>query len=157
MVERDEFSTTWELEEGSYATALSATPLNAEDQSGDWVPVSVDLERAPDGSFSTDANPVVPSFAPTADADGAFTVSRDGWDLRYTLVGADRSRLEGSPGKAEDQPDRMVYPEVFDGVDLAFEMWEGGVKEELVLKELPAKGDASWTWHLESNGLRRRR
>ena len=153
VVGRDEFTTTWELEDGSFATAVSALPLNAEDESGDWVPVSVDLEKASDGSFSSEVNPVDPVFAPIANEDGAFSVSRDGWELQYTLVDADRSRLRSSAGAAEDEPDRMVYPDVFDGVDLAFEMWEGGVKEELVLKELPPQSAASWTWHVESNGL----
>jgi RHS repeat-associated protein len=153
VVERDEFTTTWELEDGSFATAISAVPLNAEDESGAWVPVSVDLEKASDGSFSSEVNPVDPVFAPIANEDGAFSVSRDGWDLEYTLVDADRSRLQGSAGMAKGEPDRMVYPEVFENVDLAFEMWEGGVKEELVLKELPPQSEASWTWHIESNGL----
>ena len=152
-VEQDEFSSTYRLDDGSYATALSAVPINATDDDGEWVPVSVDLQQNRDGSLSADANPVDPVFAPTADENGAFTVTRDGWSLSYTLVGADDSALRRGGSKAAGAPDRVIYPEVFDGVDLAFELWEGGVKEELVLSELPAPEAASWTWRIASNGL----
>ncbi len=156
VVERSEFETVYANPAGGGTLVSSLTPVNAEDASGEWVPIDTHLSRETDGSWSTDVHPLDPSFAADAADDELFAVSRYGYDVSFSLVGAADSPIERGyvPPRTVSDGDDFSYEEVFDGVDLEFEVESGWVKEALVLSELPARSEASWTWRIDSDGLR---
>lgn len=158
VLEQDEFSTTYEAEDGSEILALAPFPVSAE-VDGEWLPIDNGLHRLGDGSWTTNAHPLNPVFASTADADGALEVSRGDYGVSFTLLGAADSDF-GTRGKSlEQDPDgppaesHIVYPEVFEEIDLEYLVAQEGVKEQLVLAEAPAAEDAAWTWHIDAPGL----
>jgi RHS repeat-associated protein len=155
VLERSEFETVYENPEGGGTIVSSMIPLNAEASDGEWVPIDTSLSREADGSYSTDEHPLDPSFAPSAGDEGVFEVSRDGYHVSFTLEGAADSEIERGyrPPRTVTDGDDFSYEEVFDGVDLEFEVERGWVKEALVLDELPDRSDASYTWLVEANAL----
>ena len=154
VINQTEYTTVRDGGNGRTITEVGLDPLNAKDESGKWVPVETQVVRETDGSWSSDAHPLDPTFASRADEEGAFSVERGGYEIRFTLEGAADSvgtRLflprQTLPG------DRISYQNVFDGVDLQYDVTKGGVKESLILDEAPASEDASWRWRIKVNAL----
>jgi RHS repeat-associated protein len=154
LVQRREFQNVYENPDGTFTTQVGAEPLNARNEQGRWVPVSTDLDKQADGSWSTEEHPFDPAFAATADDPDLLTLSRGGYDVVFSLVGAADSpvhRLAENPRR--DAPDRLRYDDVFPGVDLGYDLEQGTVKETLIVNTLPAREDAAWTWLIDSDGL----
>ena len=149
-----EFSTTYENPDGTFATVFSPTPVNAE-VDGEWVPIETDLSLTSDGTFSQQVHPLQPEFASNAaDPDGALAVTSDDFEVSFALVGAAESAVTRNvSARSTVGRDEVTYPEVFDGVDLTYEVTESSVKETLVLQEVPAAGDSSWSWRVDADGL----
>jgi RHS repeat-associated protein len=154
LIRQTEFTDTYQNPDGTFTMAAGNEPLNARDDSGKWVDVETDLRRGSDGSWSTDAHPVDPTFAARADSDELLAISRDGYDVSFSLDGAAgvAARRFGEL-RRQSVPDTIVYEDVFEGVDLDFEMMGSTVKETIVLSEAPAAGASSWTWRIDSDGL----
>jgi hypothetical protein len=120
VVERDEFTTTYEVDDGTFIASSSPTPQNAE-VGGEWVPVTTELEEHVDGAWSAVAHPLDPTFAAQADEADAFSIERDGYAVSFALVGAADSDVSTDGGEAvrapvsEIDPTEVVYEEVFPG------------------------------------------
>jgi RHS repeat-associated protein len=158
VVEQDAFSTTYELDDGSFISTVSPTPQNVA-VGDEWVPVTTELEEQADGDWSAVAHPLDPTFSAEADAAGAFSIESNGYSVAFSLVGADDSDIVtdgGIPVRApisEIDPTEVVYEDVFPGVDQEFLVTFEGVKEQLVLAERPDEADASWTWLIDAGDL----
>jgi hypothetical protein len=151
--EQTEFTNDYVLPGGGHLLESSMFPINAVDDSGDWVPVSTDLDVQPDGSLTADAHPLDPEFAPEANQTDAFAVERDGYSIGFTLVGAADSPAVHLEAPRRDTSANVSYKEVFDDVDLDYEVQSAGVKEQLVVDSLPSQSDASWSWLIDAPGL----
>ncbi len=153
VVERDEMSTTYQNADDTFTTVFSPTPVHAE-VDGEWVDIQTNVEPESNGSLSQEAHPLQPEFAPTADEAGALSVTRDDYEVSFSLEGSAPSEATRSllPRTMEGR-NEVTYPEVFDGIDLTYEVTKSSVKETLVLEEAPAPGEASWTWRIDSDGL----
>ncbi|MDO7883208.1 PA14 domain-containing protein, partial [Salinibacterium soli] len=151
-IDRDEFSTTYENADGTFATEFSPTPVHAE-VDGEWVDIDTVVDPVGDGSYAEEAHPLKPEFAATADEEGAFSVTTNGYNVSFTLDGAASSPFTRTQLPRQPLSSEITYPEVFDGVDQTFELTESGVKETLVLDEAPAPGESSWTWRVDTDGL----
>ena len=149
-IDRDEFTTTYENIDGTLTAKVSAVPEHAE-VDGEWVPVDLSVVRQSDGSFAQDAHPLDPSFAKRADSEDAFSISRGGYTIGFTLENAEP--VSSVPPPPRQNIDTVTYPEVFEGVDLTYELYEAGVKESLILDAPPSEGDNSWTWRVTANAL----
>mgnify|MGYP001043091800 CR=1 FL=1 len=156
VVERSEFITTYENPDGGFVDRIGQIPLNARNDHREWVPIDTFVSRDLDGTWSTDAHPIDPVFAPRADEENAFSVSRGGYTIGYTLVGAEDSSLRVVPhvwDESQPKGSDILYPDVFDGVDLKFQVTQAGVKESLSLDSLPPAEESEWTWRIEVNAL----
>lgn len=149
--ERDEFSNTYVNKDGTHATLLSPTPVNVE-VDGEWVPIETSLEVAEDGSLTQETHPLEPTFAPSADGDEAFSISHEGYNISFTLDGAESSEFSRVRGR-DGQGDQVVYEDVMEDVDLTYEVTPSSVKESLILDEPPATDEAFWQWRVEANAL----
>ncbi len=155
VAERSEYGTVFEAGDGTFITATSPGPVHARDASGEWVPIQTRLWTEADGSLSTDLHPLAPSFAQRADDEAVFAVSRDGYEVSFELLNAAPSEARTTTALRRAQPpSQLAYREVFEGVDLRYEVQQEGVKEELVLHEVPAADAAQWTWRVVAPGLR---
>lgn len=151
---RTEFTSSYENANGSKTTQVGLEPLNAQDELGAWVPVSTHLEGNANGSWSTQAHPLHPSFASTADRKNAFSISRGGYEIGFSLKGANASPFTRQYAPKGQRPeDTVVYRNVLDGADLTYEVKPGAVKESLVLAQVPSYQDSQWIWHVELNAL----
>ncbi|MBX3100119.1 MAG: VCBS repeat-containing protein [Salinibacterium sp.] len=138
-------------------TQVGAEPINVM-VDGQWRDVSTTLSSnfSPEanGAWGVEANPLHPEFGRRADESGAFTVTRDGYTVSTTLLGAASSagqvRNSQDPGAWFDE---VVYPNVFDDADLTYNVDAGKVKEAIVLKSAPAAGDNRWVWEISAPGL----
>lgn len=150
-IERTEFTTTFDNADNSFTTEISPTPVHAE-VGNEWVPIETHVEQDSDGSWSQEAHPLKPEFGSHADEQGAFSVSRDGYKISFSLDGAASSPFARvlSPREASDD---ILYKDVFDGVDLAYEVGKAGVKETLILDAPPASNEAAWQWRIKANAL----
>lgn len=152
VVDRSEFQTVYENPDGSQRTVVSTGPINAKNDEGDWVPVSTHLSAESDGSWSTDAHPLDPTFESDTDG-GVFSVTRDGYHVSFELLDADTAYLRRAGLPWSNTGDQVSYDDVFDGVDLDFDVERAGIKETLVLSDVPDRADASWTWLIKANAL----
>lgn len=149
-----EFTDVYLNEDGTHSTNYSDVPINAVDDSGNWVPVSSFLSEDGEGRWSTDAHPLDPSFAEEVTDPALFSVSRDGYVIDFGLEGAEASTLERETVSRQAKAgDDIVYPDVFEGVDLKYEITAAAVKETLVLSALPAYEDSEYTWRIDAGAL----
>jgi RHS repeat-associated protein len=154
VIKRDEMSTTYDNGDGTLTTQVGHEPLNSKDNSGMWTPVDTFTARDSDGSWSTEAHPLDPVFAQDASDDDAFSVSRGGYEIGFTLLGADSSDFSKVPHVRQSVTgDDILYREVFEDVDLSFQVGKGAVKESLLLRSVPDVQDSQWSWHIDLNSL----
>ena len=159
--DRDEYSTTYELDDQTNATVLSATPVNVQDDSGDWVEAETELDTTGASSWlgrggaDVDLHPLSPSFAEYADDDSVLTLTRDDHTLQFKLQGSAHSilRRDLSPWADDEAKSHLEYLAVFDNVDLLYDVGLGNVKENLRLNSLPEVGKSTWTWEVNAPGL----
>lgn len=149
VVDRSEYITTYENPDGTFTAQIGSQPLNAE-VDGEWVPISTELQREPDSSYSVEAHPLDPTFAASADAEDAFTVTDGNYEVGFTLEGAEASAATKIYLPRQPSSDELIYRDVFDGVDLTYEVQDGGVKEALLLDSAPTPGQASWRWRVSA-------
>lgn len=159
VVEQTEFSTTVQLDDGGLFTRISQTPLNVETDEGVWAPVSTELTPNGDG-WSADEHPLQPSLAAEADAADLLTVTRDGHEVSFRLVGATdvAGDLEAQGGEVSLEDGRaaaagseLTYADAYAGADLTFEVLPGSVKDSLVLPTAPKQN--AWTWRVNAGSL----
>jgi RHS repeat-associated protein len=149
-----EFSTTYVNADGSRTVAVGSGPVNALDDDHRWVPVSTQVAEDSEGRWSTDAHPLDPSFAARADDEEVLVLSRGSYDVTFTLVGASDSQFTRPQSPRQlTPPDDITYADVFDGVDLEYEVTQGTVKESLILESVPERGESTWVWEIDSDGL----
>lgn len=151
VASRDEFSTTYENADDTNTTVFDSSPVNTE-VDGEWVPIQTILEQGPEGSWSQEAHPLAPTFAPNADDADAFSVSQNGYHIGFTLEGASSSSFTRDvPPRTTLPGDVVLYSDVIDGADLRYDIKKGGVKESLILEEQPE--ESSWQWRVTANAL----
>ncbi|HWH26651.1 MAG TPA: PA14 domain-containing protein [Pseudolysinimonas sp.] len=154
LVKKTEFTDVYKNDDGTFTSKVGNEPLNALNDEGKWVEVQTDLKASLDGSWSSDAHPVDPTFAASADDPELFSLDRSGYHLSFALQGAAGAYLRHLPEPIKnDVPDRVVYKGVFNDVDLEYDMQQGNVKETILLNELPKREDATYTWVIDSDGL----
>lgn len=152
--DRTEYTTVYLNDDGTHTTRLGSVPVNAKNDKGDWVPISNQLVKDDESRWSSDSHPLDPSFGARADDENAFEISRGGYEIGFTLEGANASSFTrpAAPRQPVSQ-NSVVYPEVFKNTDLTYEVSATGVKESLILRDLPTRSDASWVWRVKANAL----
>lgn len=148
VVSRTEESTTYRLPDGGLTEYLTPGPQNVETSDG-WKDINTDLSSADEG-WKVDDHPLSPEFAPSAADDNAFSISRSGYDVSMSLVGAVDGGVS-APFWFWDDHTELTYRDVKPGVDLEYEVESGGIKENLVLKTVPASN--GWVWRLDPGAL----
>jgi RHS repeat-associated protein len=154
VLSRTEFTTVYENTDGTKTTETGIEPLNARDADRKWVPVSTRLSRDAAGDWTSDAHPLDPTLAQTADEGGAFSVERAGYQVRFTLQKAAPSPISRVTLPRQSlSGDRFEYREVFEDTSLRYDVERGGVKESLILHDVPDRADSHWTWYIDADGL----
>jgi len=162
VLEREEFSLTYDAGEGRRVTEITRDPVSV--RVGDvWKPINTDVSGR--GFFSwlgvggakVDEHPLGPVFAETASDKNVLMVSRGGSRIGFTLVGAADSKLKRDVWPWSGQKDRVEYEGVFPDTDLVYEVENSGVKEIFELAKKPGDvGRVSWTWRVDFEGSLRR-
>ncbi|WP_449407469.1 PA14 domain-containing protein [Microbacterium maritypicum] len=150
VVERDEYSTTFETEEGTFIRKESQEPLNYVTATGDWDEISTEVVKDGD-RWVAEKHPLSPSFADEANADDAVSVEADGHEVSFSLDGSGDSSATSDSSDGEST-DLLRFSDIRAGVDLEYEVEPGGVKETLILAAAP-KGAATWSWRLDVGEL----
>jgi len=122
-----ETSSTYRLPSGALQTEIFGSPVNFQDEDGDWKPIEEGLEEVAGGGLSNGAN----SFdlhLPVQMGEGAVRLSANGNWVSYRLLGeeTEAAEVEGATASYESG----------DG-DLSFELHSvaAGVKEDIVLAD----------------------
>lgn len=156
VASRDEFTTTYTKPDGSHVTEVSPTPINMV-QDGEWAESKTTL--LPDdatGGMSVDQNALHPKLANDASDPGVLSVEKDGYTIDYTLQGAADSTLDRPlPYAVRNGVDanQASYPDVFNNVDLQYEVQPSAVKETLKLDKVPDSSVTSFVWKVHAPGL----
>ncbi|GAA1754192.1 hypothetical protein [Aeromicrobium alkaliterrae] len=139
VLDRDETSTTYELENGERVTELSPSPVNVEVSPGGWVPSTPAVSSSADGGLAAPVHPLQPSFAAESGGDSTLTVERGGYVVSIALEGSKARSVEvGSTGLLWDVFGAR-YENVLPDADLTYKLDASAVKESLVLKEHPGE------------------
>lgn len=159
VIDRTEFGTTYQSDDGIKMTSVSYEPVNVEDGK-DWVPIETATTTTGFwswlgvGGAEVDRHPLSPKFAQTASDEGVLIVLNDDHRISFTLDGAADSQLDHNAGKGEDAGSHLEYPDVFPETDLVYDVVNGGVKENFRLNQAPgADGRNSWAWTVDAGGL----
>ncbi|MEZ5171824.1 MAG: DNRLRE domain-containing protein [Acidimicrobiia bacterium] len=130
LVDRAERSVTYANPDGTRTTRLFMSPVNWQDDSGEWLPIDARLERNESGAFENRSGPARFVLADAASGGGLVRLV-DG-DVEVTFG------LEGATAKtAEVTDDTAVYSDVLPDVDLEYTVGSDHLKEVVVLKEPP--------------------
>ncbi|WP_309733287.1 PA14 domain-containing protein [Microbacterium sp. SORGH_AS_0428] len=146
---RSETVTTYGDESGRRVTQLSNMPSGVETEGG-WVDPNTSLSSTDEG-WVVENHPLNPSFADAADVDDAVTLSRQGHDVSFSLVGAAAGDVESAFWWWDDW-ESLTYKDVKPGVDMRYDISEAAVKETLVL-DAPPTSRPKWTWRLDVGSL----
>ena len=151
VVSRSELSTTFERPDGARVQRISQAPINVKNADGKWVEINTSLADV-GGTWRVEDHPLSPRFGKGADRDSAVSVSRDGHDVSFSLIGAGTGHAE-TPFWFWDDWQKFAFRGVGDGQDLEYQIERGAVKESLVLAKAPGKGRDSWSWRLDAGDL----
>lgn len=149
VVERGEYSTTYEVAPGVKVTELGTAPLNVK-VDGEWVEASTALESS-GGGWVAEAHPLDPEFSSSGGED-VLTVRDGAFEVSTRLQGS--ADVEGSTDAfwPWDVPHEVTYEDVLEGADLSYVLEPGAVKESLTLNAPPTR-PAVYRWFLEGEGL----
>ncbi|MBF4563301.1 hypothetical protein ITJ43_14295 [Microbacterium sp. VKM Ac-2870] len=151
VVDRDEYSNTYERADGSRIRETMPTPINVQ-VGGRWQPASTKLEEKR-GSWQVNAHPLQPRLSVGSDGAPSVAVSRTGKNVSFKFVGLARKAVVESTDAPNDS---LSLDNVAEGVDLDYTIESSGVKETLTLEDRTAAGKAEWRWTLNSDGLKPR-
>lgn len=152
LEERDEFSRTYENEDGSLSTDFSLEPIHYEDEEGAWEEIDTALTNQNSLTWTNVADSRNVEFAPRAGDDELARMELDGdHTLSFSLEGA--GDVEGRI--LEGREDTILYEDAFPGVDIELQSLVGGiVKETIWLDEMPSSPEeAFWRFPMQFNGL----
>lgn len=145
--------------DGSKTAQFSTDPLNVQKSDGSWTPVNTAVKKDSSGSYSVTDHPLSPKFAGKSGAPSAdYQVSSAGHTVSFSLEGekpktagratAVQRRISGGSSGSS-----IAYAGVESGVDLAYEVTAGQVKETLILNHAPSSAAPSWSWDVHAPGL----
>ncbi|PRB02298.1 hypothetical protein CQ044_15510 [Microbacterium sp. MYb64] len=151
VLTRSETSTTFEGPDGAQVQQLSPSPINVKGKNGKWGAINTSVEEV-NGSWQVKDHPLSPRFGTAADKKDAVSVSRNGHDVSFSLIGAGAGKKE-TPFWFWDDREKFAFRGVGDGQDLEYRIETSEVKESLVLRKKPGKGKNSWSWRLDAGDL----
>ena len=153
VVEKGEFSTTYDRGDGVLAEVISQEQVHIRNDAGEFVDIATSASYA-DGRWVVDPHPMSPSFAGSASDEDVVRFSMEGYEVGFTLVGARNAQIESPWFPWFQGPrDEVRYPDVFENVDLSYTVSGNSIKEILELSQAPAAGENSWTWFVTANAL----
>jgi RHS repeat-associated protein len=147
VIDRDQFSTTYDVPGAPEMVVLSEFPQNVE-VDGEWVAASNDIDRDWSG-WEADQHVLAPEFASRARGE-VLTLQNEGVSLSWRLLGA--ANVAGSLSHPDGGEGEVVYRDVLDGVDLSYAVEPALVKESMVLDEAPSAAP-EYRWVLSAPGL----
>ena len=141
---RNQYSSTYLLDNGFYRTVFSQEPVHFKDASGIWQAIDTTLAAGKQGEFVTRAAPVAVTISPTA-SEGRSTVALSGpaGPVGLDLIGASRASLAVTGSEAG-------LSGVLTSTDLTYAATGDGVKETLVLRS--AEAPAGFNFRLTHAG-----
>jgi hypothetical protein len=151
------YDTVYRNRDGSETKKVTPGPQNIHLSDGSWTTVKTTVTAdSSTGGFTVGENPLKPSFPHSLKSGGAVTVDSNLHPVSITLMGA--SGVTGqkptkSPMKGGDVKSQVVYPGVWPGQDLDYQVSTSAVKETIVLSTVPAASQTSWRWRLHAPGL----
>ena len=153
VVEKGEFSTTYDRGDGVLAEVISQEQVHIRNDAGEFVDIATSASYA-DGRWVVDPHPMSPSFAGSASDEDVVRFSMEGYEVGFTLVGARNAQIESPWFPWFQGPrDEVRYPDVFENVDLSYTVSGNSIKEILELSQAPVAGENSWTWFVTANAL----
>ncbi len=150
VVAESEDSAQYRIPSGGTVTHLTTEPTRVRDDGGEWVDVNTSVSRLGD-EWTVADHPLAPVFHGGSDEAPAVTVSRDGHDVSFSLVGAAPGDV-AAPFWWWDDWEQLTYRDVSAGADLEYRVEAGAVKESLVLDAAPSSR-TSWTWRIDAGTL----
>ncbi|HKY14419.1 MAG TPA: LamG-like jellyroll fold domain-containing protein, partial [Microthrixaceae bacterium] len=142
---RDEMSRTVLNSDGSKTTTIQTERLNYRAPDGSWEPIDTTIETAPDGVLQNAGDSWRYRFR-SLGSGGVEVTTDEGKTFSFTTEDTvDVSPLVGDDGQS------VVYPNVWPGADLRYEVTVGGLKEVVVLKD--AKAATSFAFRLDGATL----
>lgn len=154
VVSEDAITEKYLNADGSHTLKVADEPINVRMANGAWADISTTVKSKMLGRAGVDQNPLKPDFAAKANDPALFTVTAGKYSVGYALEGAAASaRTSQRDLMGSAQPDGVLYPSVFPGVDLTYNVDNGAVKELLILKNLPSTEASSWSWRVTAPGL----
>src|SRR4051794_6729102 len=119
-------SDTYELHSGLLETRIYDTPVNYEDDDGDWQRIEEGLEEGDDGEIVNGDNSVDVSLPSELQEEAARVAIDDQW-IAFKLLATDTEPVELNEGAA-------VYDSPESDTAFAYTTLPGGLKEEIELQ-----------------------
>ncbi|MDQ3956789.1 MAG: DNRLRE domain-containing protein, partial [Actinomycetota bacterium] len=133
---RTKYSKTFHNPDGSFTAEIYPDPIHFKEQGGAWREIDPTLEacNASGCAFRNKAGPTSIEFADSAAADEIIAIHDKSLKAAFGLQDANDSQ-------AEADGSRVIYEDVYAGVDLVFEVDGTNVKELIVLNGPPLLED----------------
>jgi RHS repeat-associated protein len=133
--------------DGEFETKLYNQPVQFETNDGAWRAIDSDLvDTNEDGFDLTNAANDFDVLVDRQLSGEYLQVEHQGEEFALSMPAAD-------PSSAEVSGDRVTYPDVFDDVDLHYDVLADGVKETIVLKDATAPTSYSFELTTPASGL----
>lgn len=145
---REENVKHFRLEDGSYVAAQYNYPVHYTDENGEFTDINNRLEEGAGGEYSNSNTRV--SFVKKITGSGKlFTFAEDDVEVSISVLNANKG-IYGSVTNCEDSEEftelqkkmnlenlssKVLYEEVFDGVDIEYVVQSLDIKENIIVKE----------------------
>ncbi|MDU0328039.1 PA14 domain-containing protein [Microbacterium sp. KSW2-21] len=150
IIDESETSTTYRAPSGGEITRLTTDPERASEGDGAWSDINTSVSR--DGqTWTVDDHPLAPVFRGGPDEAPGVTVTRQGHDVSFSLMGAEPGEV-AAPFWWWDDWKQLTYRDVVGSSDLEYRIEPGAVKESVVLDAAPT-WRTSWTWRIDAGAL----
>lgn len=157
---RTETTKTFANPDGSYTTEIAETPLHYRNESGTWAPINNTL--VPDVATNTLVN-----------KSNAYQVFFQKQNLQQQLVKVNMNNMsvsmeparttdglttgyavKQSASHAKSHGNQVIYPDLYDGVDLRYSLGNRKIKEDIILKNKPTSTTPTqFSFQLNMKGL----
>lgn len=139
-------SKTFDNPDGTRSVRIFSSPVHFKDRSGKFVEINNDVIETETG-FRNAAGPVEIEIAGSAAAAVLASLSVGELSVSYALEGA--ASVAG-----RSKGNKVTYAQVMPGVDLEYEVINGGMKNTLILHQAPEPGKpAVFRFPFQTSGL----
>lgn len=157
---RTEKSKTFANSDGTLTTQIFENPIHYKNSSGQWISIDNTIEAKPDNTLTNKSNNFNVKFQKQISNSQLLEINKDNLVISMNPVGTsdpvpnDYNKVK-SNNMAIINKNKVLYKDIYEGVDLNYSIGSDKVKEDIILKsQQNSKSLSKFSFKLNTTGLK---